>query len=127
MLKILSFRTLNVRGFLIFSVLNAKNLTMMSTLCQIYAFYNKCDVLTFKRNLFYFSFFKKKKCGSCVWHIATWAFLVISKVLLVHNKALPLFNLIFTKLIDNIIIYYIIMETITSYITTYSLKKKSLI
>ena len=57
MLKILSFRTFDVRGFLVFGVLNAKNLAMMSTLCQIYAFYNKCDVLTFKRNLFYFSFF----------------------------------------------------------------------
>ena len=57
MLKILSFRTFDVRGFLVFGVLNVKNLAMMSTLCQIYAFYRKCDVLTFKRNLFYFSFF----------------------------------------------------------------------
>ena len=51
-------------------------------------------------------------------------FLVILWVPLAHNRALPLFNLIFTKLIDNIIIYYIIMETITSYITSCSTKKK---
>ena len=61
-----------------------------------------------------------------MWHIATGAFLVIIWVPLAHNRALPLLNLIFTKLIDNIIIYYIIMEAITSYITCSYKKKKTL-
>ena len=123
MLKLLAFRTFEVRDFLVFIMPGAKNLALISTLCQIYALYNKCDILTFKRNHFTF-FLEKKMWLMCVWHVATWAVLVIIWVPLAHIRTLPLLNLIFTKLIDNIIIYYIIMEAITSYITTCSYKKK---
>ena len=58
MLKLLAFRTFEVRDFLVFIM--PKNLALISTLCQIYVLYNKCDILTFKRNHFTF-FFKRKK------------------------------------------------------------------
>ena len=67
MLKLLAFRTFEVRDLLIFIMLDTKNLALISTVCQIYALYNKCDILTFKRNHFTFFFFREKNvahvCG----------------------------------------------------------------
>ena len=59
MLKLLASRTFEVSDFLVFIMPDAKNLALISTLCQIYALYNKCDILTFKRN--HFTFFLDKK------------------------------------------------------------------
>ena len=63
MLKLLVFRTFEVRDFLVFIM--PKNLALISTLCQIYALYNKCDILTFKRNHFNFFFREKNVAHVC--------------------------------------------------------------
>ena len=91
-------------------------MALINTLCQIYALYSKCEIP------FLLFFFNEKMGLMCV--IITLCLVIILWVPLAHNRALPLLNLIFPKLIDNIIIYYIIIETITSYITTYSYKNK---
>ena len=66
MLKLLAFRTFEVREFLVFIMPDAKNLALISNLCQIYALYNKCDILNFKRNHFTFFLLEKKMWLMCV-------------------------------------------------------------
>ena len=67
MLKLLAFRTFEVRDFLEFGLPDTKNLALISTLCQIYALYNKGDILNFKRNNFTIFFIREKNvahvCG----------------------------------------------------------------
>ena len=65
MLKLLAFRTFEVRDFLVFGMSDAKNLALISTLCQLYALYNKCDVINFKRNHFTFFFREKNVAHVC--------------------------------------------------------------